>query len=68
MNGLVMGGGGGGSSVALAAKALFSPCAHIVALTKTALLRKIGALNPSHRMECSNPSPTLQQPSNTPKV
>lgn len=40
------GGGGGGSSVALVAKALFLPCAHILPLTKTALLRKIDALNP----------------------
>lgn len=40
------GGGGGGSSVALVAKSLFSPCAHILPLTKTALLRKIDALNP----------------------
>lgn len=40
------GGGDGGSSVALVAKTLFSPCAHILPLTKTALLRKIGALNP----------------------
>lgn len=36
----------GGSSVALTAKTWFSPCAHILPLTKTALLRKIGAFNP----------------------
>lgn len=33
----------------LLAKALFSPCAHILLFTKTALLRKIGALNPCER-------------------
>lgn len=47
------GGGGGGSSVALVAKTLLSPCAHILPLTKTALLRKIGALNPCECAECA---------------
>lgn len=47
---MVMDGGDGdsrgGSSVALAAKTRFSPCAHILPRTKTALLRKNDAFNP----------------------